>query len=83
MSTSGLAPVLRVAIVGCGLIGRTRADALGSDELVGCYDMVPESSERLASDHACRSFPSLADLLSSGPDVVIVATIHSELVPWH
>ncbi len=35
---------LRVAIVGCGLIGRKRADALGDDQVVGCYDVVREKA---------------------------------------
>ena len=40
---------LRVGIVGCGLIGRKRAEALRpQDELVGCSDVVPDAAERLA-----------------------------------
>jgi predicted dehydrogenase len=70
---------LRVGIVGCGLIGRKRADALGSDVVVGCYDVLPERAERLAADTGATPAPSLAALLRQPPDVVVVATIHSEL----
>jgi predicted dehydrogenase len=63
---------LRVGIVGCGLIGHKRAEALGGDELVGSYDIDPAR----ALDPACAS---LDELLSRRPDVVIVATTHDTL----
>ena len=70
---------LRVGIVGCGLIGRKRALALGSDELVGCFDVVPDAAFRLATENSCLAFSTLDDLLSSELDVVVVAAVHSEL----
>jgi len=70
---------LRVGIVGCGLIGRKRAEALGADELVACFDIVPELASSLSSQHGGRSCSSLDELLGEQPDVVVVATIHSEL----
>ncbi len=70
---------LRVGIIGCGLIGRKRALALGPDELVGCYDIVPDAATQLATESPCRTFNALDELLSSGLDVVVVATVHSEL----
>jgi predicted dehydrogenase len=73
---------LRVGIVGCGLVGRKRADALRSvDRLVGCADVVPEAAERLASDLGGRACADLAQVLELGPDVVIVATTHDRLAP--
>jgi predicted dehydrogenase len=60
---------LRVGVVGCGLIGGKRLAALGDDELVGCYDTVPERS----------TVPDLDALLSLAPDVMIVATTHDRL----
>lgn len=59
---------LRVGIVGCGLIGRKRAAALGDDELVGCVDVDPEAAKALGP--AC----TLDELLGREPDAVIVAT---------
>ena len=70
---------LRVAIVGCGLIGRKRADALGDDQVVGCYDVVREKAEELAAHTASVSVADLSALVDLSPDVVVVATIHSEL----
>jgi predicted dehydrogenase len=73
--TSGL----RVGIIGCGLIGRKRAEALGSDELVGCYDVLPEAAKGLVAGHGGVACSSVEALLGLSPDVVIIAAIHSEL----
>jgi predicted dehydrogenase len=70
---------LRVGIVGCGLIGRKRAAALGGDELVGAYDVVPEAAGALAADFGGAAVGDLDALLALAPDVVVVATSHSEL----
>jgi predicted dehydrogenase len=71
---------LRVAIVGCGLIGAKRAQALGhGDELVGCYDIDPDAARRLATEHRCRACATLQELLDLHADVVIVATVHDRL----
>lgn len=71
---------LSVGIVGCGLIGRKRAEALtAADTLVGCVDLIPEVGAALAAAHdtaACESFDALLD---KAPDVVIVATSHDQL----
>jgi predicted dehydrogenase len=70
---------LRVAIVGCGLIGRKRAEALRTDRLVACFDVVPELASSLASEYGGKACTSLEELLSERLDVVIVATFHSDL----
>jgi predicted dehydrogenase len=69
----------RVAIVGCGLIGRKRAEALDGDELVGCYDVAAESARALASDHGGTACATLDELWALQPDVVVVAVLHSDL----
>jgi predicted dehydrogenase len=70
---------LRVAIVGCGLIGRKRAEALGPDELVGCFDIRPDANEILAGDFGGKACRSLVELLELGADVVVVAVTHNQL----
>ncbi len=70
---------LRVGIVGCGLIGRKRAEALCSDTLVACFDVVAESAAGLASQFGAKVCASLDELLDEQLDAVIVATTHSEL----
>ena len=65
--------VLRVGVVGCGLIGAKRAQALGSqDELVGCHDVSAQARDAFAANHGTRAYGTLAELLGLRPDVVIV-----------
>jgi predicted dehydrogenase len=72
---------LRAAVVGCGLMGRKRAGALGEDTLVAAYDVRPEAAEALAREHGGVAARELDELLELAPDVVIVATSHDRLAP--
>jgi predicted dehydrogenase len=73
---------LSVAIVGCGLIGHKRAQALGrGDRVVGAADPVFERAAELAAAHGGRACADLDELLSLAPDVVVVATTHDQLTP--
>jgi len=72
---------LDVAIVGCGLIGRKRAAALGCARLVACADVDLARAEALAATApGCRAFSDWKAMLAEAPcDVVIVATLHDTL----
>jgi len=71
---------LRVAIVGCGLIGAKRAAALRpQDELVACHDLDASAAEALAAEHGARACSTLEELLAASPDVVVVAVVHDQL----
>jgi predicted dehydrogenase len=71
---------LRVAIVGCGLIGAKRAQALAAeDELIACHDVSASAMRGFAARHGAAACASLAELLDRGPDVVVVATVHDRL----
>lgn len=71
---------LRVGIVGCGLIGRKRAESLRpQDEVIGATDVLPEAAQRLAADFGGRACTNAAELLALEPDVVVVATSHDQL----
>jgi predicted dehydrogenase len=73
---------LRVGIVGCGLIGRKRAESLRAvDTLVGCMDAVRDVAEALAREHGAVVVTDLDQLLALVPDVVVVATPHDLLAP--
>jgi predicted dehydrogenase len=73
---------VNVGIVGCGLIGGKRAAALRSDDrLVACYDVASDAARNLADTHGGVAAKSLGELLSTRPDVVIVATSHDQLAP--
>lgn len=75
-------PGLRVAIVGCGLIGDKRAAVLrAQDEVVGATDPVAERADALVERYGGRACPGIDELLGLDPDVVIVATTHDQLTP--
>ena len=72
---------MRVAIVGCGLIGQKRAKALAGAELVVCADVVRERAEALArTTPEARSAGTWREAVER-PDVdlVLVATPHHML----
>ncbi|HMD57232.1 MAG TPA: Gfo/Idh/MocA family oxidoreductase [Solirubrobacteraceae bacterium] len=70
----------RVAIVGCGLIGAKRAQALRSDdELIGCHDVNRQAAQELAENQGARACTSIEQLLALAPEVVVVATVHDQL----
>jgi len=69
---------MRVAIIGCGQIGRKRAEALGSSKLAVCCDAVPERARALAGTAEVvgdwRKAATHPDV-----DLVIVSTTHDLL----
>jgi predicted dehydrogenase len=70
---------LRIGIVGCGLMGRKRALALGDDQVVAVCDVDPARAAALAVDIGAQPVADLAAVLESAPDVVIVSTSHNSL----
>ena len=76
------APRLRVAIVGCGLIGDKRAGALRpQDDVVGATDPLAGRAESLVKRYGGRNCSTIDELLALEPDVAIVATTHDQLTP--
>ncbi len=73
---------MRVGIVGCGLIGGKRADALAGtgDRLVATVDVLPERARALASKHGAQAAESLEELVAA-VDAVVVSTTNEHLVP--
>jgi len=77
--SSGTVP-LRVGIIGCGLMGRTRAAALGEDVLVAATDLDPDFARALVDGHGQgEAVPDVDALLDLELDVVIVSTSHDKL----
>jgi predicted dehydrogenase len=74
---------LRVAIVGCGLIGDKRAAALGPrDRLLGATDVVIERASELVATYGGVACADADELLALAPDVVVVAVTHDQLAPY-
>jgi predicted dehydrogenase len=73
---------LRLAIIGCGLIGQKRGKAAaGSAQLVACADIMLDRAEALArtvgSCAACTDWREI--IRRDDIDIVIVATLHNTL----
>lgn len=73
---------MNVAIIGCGLIGRKRADGLGEAKLVACVDTNLERARGLAARFGARASTDWREVVSARDvDIVIVATVHDVLAP--
>src|SRR5262245_15899462 len=72
---------MRVAIVGCGLIGHKRARALGFHRLVAVADANPARAERLASQYSgCEVCATWHEAVArQDVDTVIVSTTNDAL----
>ena len=77
----GKPKVFGVGIIGCGLIGQKRANALGPGGLlVACADIEVSRAENLAHKTQAKVFRDWRELVSSPlVEVVIVATLHDSL----
>ena len=69
---------MKVAIIGCGLIGRKRALALDQeDNLVACCDTISDSTKKFGKDFGCKCFFDPRILLNEIDfDITIVAVIN-------
>jgi len=71
---------LRLAIVGCGLVGGKRARAIRpEDTVIACHDVDARACERLANAHRAVACSTLEQLLALAPQVVAIATVHDRL----
>jgi len=69
---------MKVAIIGCGLIGRKRALALSqSDQLIACVDTNFELAEKFGKEFGCRPFNHFLELFDQAEfDSVVVAVVN-------
>jgi predicted dehydrogenase len=70
---------MRLAIVGCGLIGGKRAAAAASHHIVVVCDRDPDRAEQLAQKTNARAVTDWRDAVAADVDAVIVATTHDQL----
>src|SRR5579859_5223624 len=73
---------MRVGIVGCGLIGGKRADALKGtgDVLVATHDLAADRAKALAAKHGAEACATLDELIAKS-DAVVVAATNDQLTP--
>jgi predicted dehydrogenase len=69
---------MKVGIIGCGLIGRKRALALGKDDvIVACCDTNKDVGKKFSEDFNCKFYNKYLDLLANtNCDIIIVAVIN-------
>ena len=74
---------MRVALVGCGLIGGKRARVLGPARLVAAVDADPQRARRLAAQHpGCAAATDWREAVARDDvDLVIVSTTNDHLAP--
>src|SRR3990167_4780814 len=69
---------IKVGIIGCGLIGDRRAQAVvdhPQSQLIGVYDLNPEQGKRTAEKYSCQLFSSWQSLIQQADmDVIMVAS---------
>jgi len=71
---------LRVAIIGCGVIGQKRANALGGARLVACADTILDRAQSLAHGRSAMATSDWREIIDRDDvDVVVVSTINSML----
>jgi predicted dehydrogenase len=71
---------MRAAIVGCGFIGRKRAQSLSGAAVAVCCDLNLDRAQALAKDYDARATTDWEDTVcSQDVDVVFVATTHDML----
>ena len=70
---------MRLAIIGCGLIGGKRAAAAATHEIVVCCDRDLGRAEQLAKRTGARAVGDWREAIAADVDAVIVATPHDQL----
>lgn len=70
---------MRLAIVGCGLIGAKRAAAAAAHEIVVVCDRDQARAEQLARRTKARAVTDWREAVKADVDAVIVATTHDQL----
>jgi len=69
-----------VGIIGCGLIGKKRAKALGEGRLIACADINEGCAKVLADKSEAKVFNDWRELLALPEvDIVVIATLHDSL----
>jgi predicted dehydrogenase len=72
--------MMKVGIIGCGLIGQKRAKSLAGCELVACADKNLAIAQQLADKTQCKAFSDWQEIINNPAiNIVVVATPHNLL----
>src|SRR6185312_15567379 len=71
---------MNVGIIGCGLIGKKRADSLLDTKLVACADTALERAQALAGRFGARATANWREVAEADDiQIVVIATPHDAL----
>jgi predicted dehydrogenase len=71
-----------VGIIGCGLVGRKRAAALGRARLAACADLDPEAARSLAERFGATPYSDWRRVLDrTDVEIVVISTTNEALAP--
>jgi predicted dehydrogenase len=72
---------LSVGIIGCGLIGKKRAQALGEGgKLIACADIDFAKAQSFAADYGAHAFKDWRELIHLPEiEVIFISTLHDSL----
>ena len=73
--------IFGIGLIGCGLIGNKRSQALGTGgKLIACADVDLSRAQKIVGSSDARIYDDWRDLITSTDiDIVIVATLHNTL----
>jgi predicted dehydrogenase len=70
---------MRIGIVGCGLIGRKRAEAARGHEIVAVADLDRGRAEALAETCGAAASTDWREIIKAAPEMIVVAVMHDQL----
>jgi len=73
---------MKLAIIGCGLIGNKRAQAACKDlELIAAADADFKKAQVLTDKFGGKSYKNNEDIINSQADIIVIAVPHNQLAP--
>tara|TARA_B100000902_G_scaffold398010_1_gene463450 strand:+ start:1155 stop:2135 length:981 start_codon:yes stop_codon:yes gene_type:complete len=74
---------MKVGIIGCGLIGYKRANALNKHKIVGCFDKNKKLSKKFSENFNCLDYKNVNELIKNKDiDIVFICTFHNSLFKY-
>lgn len=71
--------MMRIGLIGCGLIGEKRAASAKGHEIIAAADLNPDRAHALVARHGGRAVRDWREVLDADIDAVIIATVHDSL----
>ena len=73
---------MKIGIIGCGLIGNKRAEAIPKSYIFACYDSHKQKSFNFSKKYDCHLSSSEQDFFKLKLDLIIIAVTHDKLTKF-